>query len=220
MSETSRKHTNPESHKDSDDQLELIDAQGRINPEAATGDDTPNPDANEQLALVDIQGNLNPDAIASTPASSETAKLQEIKNKAGTIEAALAIDGIPMEEAVKDPELFNEVLKSALGEKVFATLGDNTKERLRTEKDLNKIIEDMRTKGHGNIIDDDEAFVKRFTDIFAKAEVAAQAKALEAGVAGGESRPLTPEQRERATKLNAAANRLAELKAKPFYKRN
>lgn len=187
MSETSRKHTNPESHKDSDDQLELIDAQGHVNPDAVAGDGTPDPDADGQLDLVDTQGNLNPDAVASTPASGETAKSQEIKAKAGDIEAALAVEGIPMEEAVKDPALFDEVLKSALGEKVFETLGDATKERLRTEKDLNKIIEDMRTKGHGDIINDDEAFVKQFTDIFAKAEVAAQAKALEAGVAGGEA---------------------------------
>ena len=114
---------------------------------------------------------------AETPESPEAEK-SDAETDAKKLEEKIAIAGIPMEEAIKDPELFKKVVANALGETVFATLSDTMVERLRTEKDLNEIIEGMNINGRGTTIEGKPELIERFMGIFARAEARAATAAV------------------------------------------
>ena len=132
---------------------------------------------------------------AETPKSHETEDT-DIENDAKNLEEKVGIAGIPMEEAIKNPELFEKVLKNALGETVFSVLSDTMIERLRTEKDLNAQIEEMNGKSRGAKIDGDPKFIERFTGIFNSAEARAAAAAVNAKGANPEAPAAADEEED------------------------
>ena len=124
---------------------------------------------------------------AEAPESPEAAENAEVKKDAKELEEKIAIAGIPMEEAIKDPELFKKVVVNALGATVSAGLSPEMIERLRTEKELNECIERMNKNGRGTEIEREQANIELFQGIFNRAEARAAAAAVNAKGANHEA---------------------------------